>query len=50
VPKLNGGESYHSKVTIRALVSRDEVQTVVTDIRKLQQAKPEVVKIPFRAD
>jgi len=50
VPKLNGGESYHSKVTIRALVSRDEVQNAVTDIRKLQQAQPEIVKIPLRAD
>jgi hypothetical protein len=37
-------------VTIRALVSRDEVQNAVTDIRKLQQAQPEIVKIPLRAD
>jgi len=50
VPKLNGGESYHSRIIIRALVSHNEVQNAVTDIRKLQQAQPEIVKIPLRAD
>jgi hypothetical protein len=50
VPKLNGGESYHSKVTIRALLSPDEVQNAVTDIRKLQQAQPEIAKNPLQAD
>ena len=30
--------------------TRDEVQNAVTDIRKLQQAQPEIVKIPLRAD
>ena len=50
VPKLKGGESYHSKVTIRALVSHEEVRNVVADIGKLQQAQPDIVKTPLRAE
>jgi hypothetical protein len=48
VPKLSGGESYHTKVTFKALVSGDEVESAVTSISKLQQADPEVQKSPLQ--
>ena len=35
VPKLDGGASYHTKVTYNALVSRDEVQNAVDRIKSL---------------
>jgi hypothetical protein len=44
--KLKGGESYHSKVTIRALVSEEEIETSVKQIAQLQQAPPEVETAP----
>jgi hypothetical protein len=48
VPKLSGGESYQTKITLKALVSGDEVESAVTSIRKLQQANPEVQKSPLQ--
>ena len=35
--KLKGGESYHSKVRIRALVSEAEVASSAKEINQLQQ-------------
>ena len=49
VPKLAGGESYRSRVTLTALISRDEVESAMTSIGKLQQASPEVSKLPLHA-
>jgi Domain of unknown function (DUF4432) len=46
LPKLKGGESYHSKVIIRALVSEAEVETSVEEIAQLQEAEPEVQTVP----
>ncbi len=50
IPKLSGGESYRSKVTFRALVSVDEVESAVASIGKLRQADPEVAKSPLHSD
>jgi Domain of unknown function (DUF4432) len=50
VPQLSGGESYHTKVTFKALVSGDEVESAVTSISRLQQAAPEVAKSPLHSD
>lgn len=50
VPKLDGGASYHSKVTFSALVSRDEVQDAVGRIKKLQQTDPAVANTPLKSD
>jgi hypothetical protein len=50
VPKLDGGASYHSKVTFSALVSRDEVQDAVGRIKKLQQTYPAVANTPLKSD
>ncbi len=44
---LSGGESHRSKVTFRALVSGDEVESAVASIGKLQRAEPEVAKSPL---
>ena len=49
VPKLVGGESYHTKVTFRALVSGDEVGSAVASIGELQKASPEVAKSPLHS-
>jgi hypothetical protein len=49
VPKLNGGESYRSKVTFRGLISGEEVQRAEASIRKLQKAAPEVQTTPLHA-
>ena len=35
-----GGESYHSKVSIRALVSEEKVENSVKEINHLQQNHP----------
>lgn len=48
LPKLKGGESYHSKVTIRALVSKDEVENSAKEISQLQQSPPEVETAPVQ--
>jgi hypothetical protein len=50
VPKLSGGQSYHTKITFKALISGDEVESAVTSISKLQQAGPEVVRSPLHLD
>src|SRR5580693_5680101 len=49
VPKLGDGESYHAKVTFRALVSGDEVGSAVASIGELQKAGPEVAKSPLHS-
>jgi hypothetical protein len=46
--KLQGGESYKSKVTIRALVSEEEVQNADNEIHQMQQSLPEIVRVPFQ--
>jgi hypothetical protein len=48
LPKLKGGESYHSKVTIRALISKDEVENSAKEISQLQQSPPEVETAPVQ--
>ena len=50
VPTLAGGESYHSRVTFRALVSAKEVQQAINRIKGLQKASPEVRGTPLRDD
>jgi hypothetical protein len=50
VTKLEGGVSYHTKITYSALVSRDEVQEAVDRIKSLQQSDPEVAKTPLHSD
>jgi hypothetical protein len=50
VAKLNGGESYRTKVTFKTLVSGDEVDSAVASIHSLQQADPEVSKSPLHSD
>jgi hypothetical protein len=50
VPKLSGGESYRTKVTFRALVSGEEVESAVASIGNLQQASPEVAKSPLHSE
>jgi hypothetical protein len=50
VPRLNGGESYQTKVTFRALVSGEEVESAEGAIRRLQRADPEVQITPMDAD
>ncbi len=47
VPKLNGGESYKTKVTFSALVSEDEVESAAGSIRRLQRADPQVEISPM---
>jgi hypothetical protein len=49
LPKLRGGETYHTKVTIGALVSEEEVENSVKEITKLQQSSPEIAKAPLQA-
>ncbi|MBV8414472.1 MAG: aldose 1-epimerase family protein [Verrucomicrobia bacterium] len=49
VPKLNGGESYRSRVTFTGLISGEEVQSAEASIRKLQKAPPEVQKSPLHS-
>jgi hypothetical protein len=49
VPKLNGGESYRSRVTFRGLISGEEVQRAEDSIRKLQKAAPEVQRTPLHS-
>jgi hypothetical protein len=46
--KLQGGESYQSKATIRALISEEEVQNSDNEIHQLQQSLPEIVRVPFQ--
>jgi hypothetical protein len=50
IPKLNGGESYNTKVAFSALISGEEVETAVGSIRRLQQADPEVQISPMDAE
>jgi Domain of unknown function (DUF4432) len=50
IPKLNGGESYHTKITFTALVSANEVASAEASIGKLQKADPEVSKSPLHSD
>jgi Domain of unknown function (DUF4432) len=50
VPKLDGGASYHTKVTYSALVSRDEVQNAVDRIKSLQKGDTEITKTPLKSD
>lgn len=47
VPRLAGGQSYHTKVTFKALLSAEEVQQAVARIKGLQQASPEVSTTPL---
>ena len=49
IPKLNGGESHHAKVTFRALVAREEVEDAADSIRRLQRADPQVQITPLDA-
>lgn len=42
IPKLQGEESYTTKVTFSALVSGEEVEIAASSIRRLQRADPEV--------
>jgi hypothetical protein len=44
VPKLGAGEHYHTKVTITALISKEEVQNAVSRINALQQANQKQLK------
>ena len=48
LPKLKGGESYHSKVTIHALVSEEEIEISAKQIDQLQQSPPEVEIAPLQ--
>ena len=48
--KLKGGESYHSKVRIRALVSEAEVESSAKEVSKLQQNPPKVQKEPLEKE
>jgi hypothetical protein len=50
IPRLNGGESYQTKVTFRALVSGEEVESAEGAIRRLQRADPQVQITPMDAD
>jgi hypothetical protein len=50
IPRLNGGESYQTKITFRALVSGEEVESAEGAIRKLQRADPQVQITPMDAD
>jgi hypothetical protein len=47
VPKLNGGESYCSKVTFSALISGEEVENAVASIGRLRRADPEIQILPM---
>jgi hypothetical protein len=47
VPKLNGGESYRSKVTFSALISGEEVENAVASIGRLRRADPEIQILPM---
>lgn len=47
VPKLQGGESYQSRVTFTALSSKGEVEAAVSSIARLQRADPEVQITPM---
>ena len=49
LPKLTGGESYHSKVTIRALASEEEIKDSTNEIDRLQQGPAEVETEPVQA-
>jgi hypothetical protein len=49
VPQLSGGESYKTKVTFSALVSREEVENAAGLIRGLQRADPEVQISPLES-
>jgi len=49
LPKLKAGESYPSKVTVRALVSEEEVQNSIGEIRRLQRNPAEILKTPLEA-
>ncbi|MBV9298227.1 MAG: aldose 1-epimerase family protein [Verrucomicrobia bacterium] len=42
VPKLNGGESYSSKVKFSALISGAEVENAIASIGRLQRTAPKV--------
>ena len=48
--KLKGGESHHSKVRIRALVSEAEVESSAKEINQLQQSPPKVQKEPLEKE
>jgi hypothetical protein len=50
VPRLNGGESYQTKLAFSALVSGEEVEHAEGLIRRLQRADPEVQITPMDAD
>jgi Domain of unknown function (DUF4432) len=50
IPRLNGGESYQTKVTFSALVSGEEVESAEGAIRRLQRADPQVQIAPMDAD
>ena len=47
---LKGGESYHSKVSIRALVSEEEVENSAKEINHLQQNPPKVEMEPLEKE
>ena len=49
LPKLKGGESYHSKVTIRALASEEEIKDSTNEIDRLQQGPAGVETEPVQA-
>jgi Domain of unknown function (DUF4432) len=50
VPRLNGGESYQTRVTFSALVSGEKVENAEGRIKRLQRADPEVQITPMDAD
>jgi hypothetical protein len=50
IPRLNGGESYQTKVTFSTLVSGEEVESAEGAIRRLQRADPQVQITPMDAD
>jgi hypothetical protein len=47
---LKGGESYHSKVSMRALVSEVEVENSAREVEQLQQSPPKVEIEPFEKE
>jgi hypothetical protein len=48
LPKVKGGESYRSKVTIRALVSEEEIKNSTNEIDRLQEGPAEVETEPVQ--
>ena len=48
--ELKGGESYHSKVATRALVSEAEVENSAKEINRLQHSPPDIEREPLEKE